>query len=250
MARTQHRSVTKRLKSAALFVGIVWALAGTFVAFELLALSTTRRAFSNPATFGKLMLSRATQESTACDVPPGKAGGQIGAISNSVANARSWLLGVNFGRDAQSRQWGGTGSQGDKQVVASIEQLSGMLAVPTPATFTAAQIANANTEFVSFVEGDAAGTAHGLALQYSPNACRLFKLGAFWGYSLLVRVALPGERSIYAIEIDYYGRQIGLPDELMRAMTAPTSANASRGELASETIALTDAVTKHLGATP
>jgi hypothetical protein len=244
MTPTRQGSWSRRLKNAALFVGIVWALAGSFVAFELLALFATQLAILD---LGNLALSQATQESTACDVQTGEAAERSGALSPSEAPARAWLLGMNVGRDAQSRQWVDSGSKPDQDAIANVKQLTDLLAVPAPGTFAAEQIASANTEFVSFVENDAAGTAHALALRYSPDACRVYKLGAFWGYSVQVRVSLPGEPSIYRVEINYYGRQVGLPEELIQMLIAPTSANASRRELAIETVALTEAVITHLG---
>jgi len=248
MTRTHPRSLVRRLKNGAAFVGIVWALAGSFVAFELLSLSGIELVLSDPGTFGNLALSQATQDSTACEVDKRDTARQVGTLSVSAARVRAWLLGVNLGRYAQSRQMVATGSQPDKQIRANVEQLTGMLAVPPPGAFAAAQVANANSEFVSFVERDDRGTAHQLAVLYSPEACRLYKLGAFWGYAMPVRAALPGQRSIYAIEISHYARQVKIPAELSDAMIKPTSAGASTRELADETMTLTDAVTKHLRA--
>jgi hypothetical protein len=244
MTPTRQGSPSRRLKNAALFVGIVWALAGSFVAFELLALFGTQLAIVD---LGNLALSQATQESTACDVRPGETAARGGALSPSEAPARAWLLGMNVGRDAQSRQWLDSRSEPDQDAIANVKQLADELAVSAPGTFAAAQIASANTEFVSFVENDGADTAHQLAVLYSPDVCRVYKLGAFWGYSLQVRVSLPGEPSIYRVEINYYGRQVGLPEELIQRLIAPTSANASRRELAVETVALTEAVITHFG---
>jgi hypothetical protein len=118
--------------------------------------------------------------------------------------------------------------------------------VPVPGAFSPRQIANANTEFVTHVEADASGTAHRLAVRYSPEACQLYKLGAFWGYTMWIRVSVPGKRTAMAIPINYYGRQAGVPEPLTRAMVTPASADTSRADRAAEAIALTEAVTKHL----
>ena len=76
------------------------------------------------------------------------------------------------------------------------------------------------------------------------------KLGAFWGYTMWIRVGLPGTTSAMAIPINYYGRQVGLPEPLTRAMITPASADGSRADRAAEAIGLTDAVMKHLAGAP
>ena len=53
MERPRPRSLVTRLKRAALFVAIVWALAASFVAFEQLPLSFVA---ANPEQFGDLLL--------------------------------------------------------------------------------------------------------------------------------------------------------------------------------------------------
>ncbi len=158
------------------------------------------------------------------------------------------MLGVHFGSDTQS----GVASRDrtNPQSVSEVERLAGRLSVPAPSPFSARQIANAHEEFVSHVEADAGGTAHRLAVRYSPEACQLYKLGAFWGYAMWIRVALPGTRSVMAIPINYYGRQAGLPEPLTKAMITPASADGSRADRAAEAIALTGAVTKHLAGAP
>ncbi len=248
MERPRPRSLSTRLKHAVLFVAIVWTLAASFVAFDLLMLSADDVMQANPEAFGDVMLSQATLQSTACKVSPGEATGQAGPLAASEAKADAWMLGVHFGSDTQS----GASSRDrtNAQSVSEVEQLAGRLSVPTPNPFAARQIANAYQEFVSHVEADAGGTAHRLAVRYSPEACQLYKLGAFWGYAMWIRVALPGTRSVMAIPINYYGRQAGVPEPLTRAMVAPASADGSRADRAAEAIALTGAVTKHLADAP
>ena len=92
------------------------------------------------------------------------------------------MLGVYFGSDTQSGK--PSGDRANAQSVSEVERLAERLAVPTPGSFAARQIANAFQEFVSHVEADAGGTAHRLAVSYSPEVCQLYKLGAFWGYAM------------------------------------------------------------------
>jgi hypothetical protein len=244
MERPRPRSLRTRLKRASLFVAIVWALAGSFVAFELLFLSATDAALANPEALGDLALPEATQLSTACKVGQDEATGQAGPLPAPDAKADAWMLGVRFGSDTQATASSRDSTTG--QSVSEVERLAGRLAVPVPGAFSPRRVANANTEFVTHVEADASGTAHRLAVRYSPEACQLYKLGAFWGYTMWIRVGVPGKRTAMAIPINYYGRQAGLPEPLTRAMVTPASADTSRADRAAEAIALTEAVTKHL----
>ena len=248
MERPRPRSVATRLKNAALFVAIVWALAASFVAFELLSLSVTDAIVANPEQAGDLALSRATQQSIACKVGPDESAGQAGPLDAPAARADAWMLGVHFGSDTQSGK--PSGDRTTSQFVSEVERLAQRLAVPAPRPFTARQIANAHDEFVSYVEADAGGTAHRLAVRYSPEACQVYKLGAFWGYTMWIRVSLPGTSTAMAIPINYYARQASLPEQLTRALTTPASADGSRADRAAEAIALTDAVMKHLAGAP
>jgi hypothetical protein len=244
MERPPPRSLRTRLKQASLFVAIVWALAGSFVAFDLLFLSAFDATLATPVALDKLALPEATQHSTACKVAPGEAANQAGPLGAPDAKADAWMLGVRFGSDTQAG--GPTQDSTNPQPVSEVERLAARLAVPLPGVFSARLLANAHAEFVTHVEADASGTAHRLAVRYSPQACQLYKLGAFWGYTMWIRVGVPGKRTAMAIPINYYGRQAGLPEQFTKAMVTPASADTSRADRAAEAIALTEAVMKHL----
>ena len=245
MERPRPRSLVTRLKRAALFVAIVWALAASFVAFEQLPLSLV---VANPEQLGDLALSQATQQSTACTVEPGEAAGQAGPLTAPEARADAWMLGVYFGSDTQSGK--PSMDRSTAQSVSEVERLAEKLSVPTPGPFSVRKFANTHDEFVSHVEADAAGTAHRIAVKYSPEACQTFKLGAFWGYTMWIRVGVPGTHTAMAIPINYYGRRVGLPETLTTAMITPASADGSRADRAAQAIALTEAVMRYLAGAP
>jgi hypothetical protein len=236
-----------RLTHAGLFVAIVWAVAGSFVAFELVSLRGMDFALAHPAIFRNLLLSRATQASTACDPGSAAAGGtNRRAAARADVRAGSWTLGMRVGRDAQARMATtvtpdvlGASAQG-------IRQLAGALGVAEPRRFLAREVLNANIEFVSFIEADADGTAHGLAVNYSPDACRLYKLGAFWGYAALVRTGVPGERNVYTVEINYYAKELDLPRALWQPFIERTPRNATAQDINAQNMDLTARLTSHL----
>jgi hypothetical protein len=242
-------SFVTRVKNAVAFVCIVWAVAATFIAFDLVSGLGMDVVLSNPGVFGNRALSNATRRSVTCDVGTDeKTRGDVGSLSAADARVGSWLLGLKIGRDAQARQSATVTPPVLAASGAGVEQVAAMLRVPPPGAFMPRQMAQSNTEFVSFIEADARGTAHRLAVGYSAQACYLFKFGAFWGYSTLSRFLLPGEGSVYAAEIDHYGREAGVPEPLWRPMVQPTSKNASAAQINEQSTQLTDGVNKYLAA--
>jgi hypothetical protein len=247
VAASPARPFASRLRHAVAFVSIVWAVAATFVAVEVVSLRGMDLALSYPALFGRLALSPIVTQSTSCvatasdarELPPP-------AFSVNEGRTGAWLLGLNLGRDAVFRQYAESNSPFLAELTAGSSELAGRLGVPAPAVFRAAQIANANTEFVAFVEQDAGETAHRLAERLSPQACELFKLGALWGYSEMLRPALPGERAVFAMEIRYHALRAGVPEPLWNPMLQRIPANSQADQVLAEMTKLTAGVTTYL----
>jgi hypothetical protein len=252
MALGTVRPIVSRARHVIAFIAIVWGVAATFVAFEVVQLSAVDFALRYPALFGDLMLSRTVTESTSCAVAAGSEPPQPPAtISEADARVGPWLLGLSLGRDAVFRQYAPSNRQVPDQLARGRDDLAARLSVASPEPFTPEQIANANIEFVAFVEqGGAAETARQLAATYSPRACELFKLGAVWGYSEMVRPILPGERAVFGMEIRHYGRRTGLPEPLWSPMLQVTAASATRDDIIASTETMTDSITKHLAGAP
>ena len=182
-----------RLKQGAAFVAIVWGVAASFVAFDVLALKGMDLAVAYQDLFGNLLLTAATTESRTCVVQPEeRAGGTLSIQETRGAQAGAWLLGLGVGRDAVVRQFSAADSGALTQLAATVEQLADSLGVPAPGVFEPEQIANANREFVAFVEADSRGTAHQLAVGHTGLACQVYKLGAMWGYSGVVGTGSSG----------------------------------------------------------
>ena len=247
MARVSPRPFVSRLRNVVAFVSIVWSVAATFVVFEIVSLSGMDLALSYPAVFGSLVLSPVVTQSASCVVAPG----DTGELPPSTAGANAgrtgaWLLGLNLGRDAVFRQYAESNSPFLAELAAGSSELAARLGVPSPAVFRPAQIANANTEFVAFVEQDASDTAHRLAENVSPHACELFKLGALWGYSEMVRPSLPGERAVFAMEIRHHALRADVPEPLWNPMMQRIPANSTPNEVIAQMTTLTGGVTRYL----
>jgi hypothetical protein len=239
-----------RARRALAFVAIVWAVGGSYVAFELASSGATDLMLSHPERFGALVLSRATTRSTTCVVAPGEtASGAEGGVSAAEARAASWLLGIGLGRDAVIRQLSGADPRMLESGVGQMTRLSEALGVPAPVVFAPRQVVNAHREFAQFVEADDRQIAHRLAVGHAPQDCELYKLGAFWAYSAAVRFFLPDRRAIYDAEIRHHARKAALPESLWRPMVDP-SASTDGADWAAQQEAVTARITKHLMSQP
>lgn len=227
-----------RFRSALVVVGLTLTVASTYVVIELVAVGSMTWMLGRPDVMGTLLLSEATRTSTTCDAPP--VGNTPPAAGPPLAARQaSWQLGLRLGMDAVGRQYTDPASDALLEGVRGMRDIATLLAVPAPEVFVPQQLANANTEFVAFVEADASRTGRQVAALHGTEACRLYKLGAFWGYASLVRPALAGNRAIFAAELQHYASRTGLPASLWTPMLAASSADASQEAIARETVAIT-----------
>jgi hypothetical protein len=238
-----------RLKRAGLFVAIVWSLAATFVAIEWLALLATQLAASNPAVVGEVLVPAITQESKACLVDPGERAAEAKQMAGSEALLLAWWLGISVGRDADTRQGFGSDARTANAAAAMVREHVALLAVPAPAAFVVKQTANAPTEFLEAIELDEQRTAHTLAVSYSPDTCRLYKVGALWGYLMATRANVGQNFAVLSIALRHHARQMQLPEHLWEPMVG-TPRGATGKERQAEILALTDAVAKYFQAAP
>ena len=232
MAATSR--LATRLKRAAAFVAIVWGVALSFVAFEVAILRGMDLALTYPDAFGNLLLPRAVSESTSCQAEPADGG----AREQPGVRAGAFALGVAAGREAVFRQWARSNPAAIDPLTAHVQQAAESLGVSPPASFVPQRLANANSEFVVWIEADPRGTARQLAARHSPQACHAYKLGAVWGYSEVVRMALPAEPAVFRVEIRHYAQRIPVPPELWRPMLRPAAAPVGSAELEAEMAAV------------
>jgi hypothetical protein len=256
--------VFNRVKPLAAFLAIVWGVAASFVAFESATISGFSWLAEPGGALADLALPAAVKNSRLC-----RADGNPSVPRHRFSpdnRAAAWMLGTRMGLftranllardtarppgDPQSREWVAAQRRFADGTAADVERLSAALNVPRPPVFTPVNQATINIEFVPFVEGADNSTGRALAVGYGSDACELYKMGAYWGFSMWVRTALPGEPNIYAREINYYARRLGLPESLWRPLIARTPANASGPTLAAEVDAATDSVTAHLQRAP
>ncbi len=247
MEQVQRRGfLHSRLGRIVVFVAIVWTVAGSFIAIEIAALGGMGWFMARPDMAGSLVLSNATRDSKTCTPAAGEKAAPAAANTAEVRTA-AWLMGLNIGRDGVARQSASVDRNTLAEVMKDVETLASTLGVPAPQPFVPRQLADANTEFIKFVESDSNETAQALAHRHSPEACHLFKLGAFWGYANLVRPFVPGERAIFAAELRYHAVRAKLDSSLWQSMTEGTQTSASREEIFRADAAVTEKLTKYLG---
>jgi hypothetical protein len=240
MAPSRFTNTFSHLKRVAAFVGIVWAVAASFVAFELASLFGFDLLLATG--MGRtLALPSAVRDSTACRVNASEHKGSRAERPGDNVDAAAWLLGVKVGMHAHAAV-----RQNTIEIAREIEQLAAFLQAPRPGPFGGATRADANTAFMLSVEADPDGTARSIAASHAETSCHFYKMGAYWGYAMMVRMALAGERSVFDLEIDYHARKTRLPAEIWEPLIERTRSNATREELVAETMQLTDAVTNHL----
>lgn len=247
-----------RIKRVAVFVGIVWAVALSFVALELVALAGFGLVLQTDAG-RRRAVPQAVRESQTCT--PNSPAGPSASDRADDGKAVSWVLGVTAGIRAQNARWGtyGTGAPAEApppwlliardrlaQAEAAVGELAAQLQLPPPPAFTEGERADAHHAYMILVESDAAGTARAIATRYSAAACHLFKMGAYWGFASEVRMLLPGQTAPFAPEIEHHAREANLPAGLWAPAIVPPPAGATTAEIAAEIQRVTQGVTEHL----
>lgn len=230
-----------------IFVAVVWSVAGSFVAFEILLLGAGGVLLGNPRIAESLALSTATRDSTTCDASPDRASLDAGAwATNPDVRFATWTMGLKLGRDAIARQY----STVDRRVLdaafSEAEALAVRLQITPPRGFIVEHALNANVEFFAYVEGDAQQTAGALTARYAPEACHLYKLGLFWGYASLVRGMIPGDATLFGAEMSHHARRAALPEELWVPMTERTTASDTSQQIWTAGEALTRRINEYL----
>ena len=157
-------SLGVRVKRVALFVAVVWAVAGSFIALELASLAGVDAAVAYPGVFGNIAVARSASRSTLCDVTSAS----TAAATSPQLLAGAWTLGLRLGREAEARQSPTVKAETLVQARAGVEQVAALLQIPAPARFEPTDLATANIAFVNTIEADTQGTAKALATVRSP----------------------------------------------------------------------------------
>jgi len=249
-----------RVKRVAAFFAIVWGVAASFASFDLFFRGLSSRLMETGGVFESLAPLSALENSEVCRVEPADSNSADRRASPDI-RSRAWALGVQMGLHARaalivaentqaSGERASASLAGQRRAVAGVaaelERLAAALNVPGPGAFTPANPTTVLIEFVPFVEGNENNTGKALATAYGRDACELYKMGAYWGFSVLMRAMVPGEVNVFDGEIAYYARRLEIPESIWRPMVARTPSNATSDALITEGDAATARVTAHL----
>jgi len=250
-----------RVKRVAAFFAIVWGVAASFAGFDLFFRGLSSRLMETGGVFESFAPLSALENSEVCRVEPADSN-SAGRRAPPDIRSRAWALGVQMGlharaalivaenTQASSSERAKASVEGQRRAVAGVaaelERLAGALNVPRPAAFAPANPTTVLIEFVPFVEGNENNTGRALATAYGRDACELYKMGAYWGFSVLMRAMVPGEVNVFDGEIAYYARRLEVPESIWRPMVARTPSNATSDALITEGDAATAQVTAYL----
>lgn len=195
-----------------------------FVALELY----DNRAFDSGA------LNREVLESQSCQAQAPVRLSQANEITPTVKVA-VWTMGLREGlmagwekqiRDGEAAasdpgmsQWVATARRALDEADASANRLAALLQVTRPALFEPENVLTELNDYRTYVESMTQPVARELASAYSPRVCEIYKMGAYWGFSILFRAAKPNQRNVFAAELSHYGERLRLRETLLLQMT-------------------------------
>lgn len=179
----------------------------------------------------------------------------------AVKTVAAWIMGVRLGEHAgwtqqmrngdafldqsEMRQWLESSQRNATRTRAAVARMASTLEVSHPVLFDPVATLMAVGAFRSYIERDDHAAAVALASAYSPATCEIYKLGAYWGFSILYRVAQPTSRNVYAPEITFYAKRVTLPAELLEAMLAAVPDNKTQSEVIEASEALSRAIAEY-----
>ncbi len=216
------------LARGALFVAIVWSIAGAFLALEFASnqlFYQAMRAGWLPAELVQgTRLMPATLVCRQEDVDATEAANVDvnDPIALREARSASWYLGLMFGFATAMSNVGLTGAQmaADRE---DVEKRAAMLRLPVPVAPKSRHVLDQMFDFHTNLEADPQCVAARLTRRYGPRFGYLYKFRAVAGYAMPVRGVRSGP--VFALEIQVYGRGAGIPQELWLPLTLASLAD-------------------------
>ena len=223
-SRFGQRSLSQTpLARGALFVAIVWSIAGAFLALESASNQLSNRAMRAGWLPAELVQGTSLMPATlVCrqqDVNAVEAANVDlnDPIALRDARSASLNLGLIFGFATAVSNLGLT----DTQMAArreNLERRAAMLHLPVPVAPKSQHILDQQFDFHTNLEADPQCVAARLTRRYGPRYGYLYKFGAVVGYAIPERGVL-NAGPVFALEIQLYGRGAGIPQELWLPLT-------------------------------
>jgi hypothetical protein len=197
--------------------------------------------------------SSVATKSTSCD-----AGTNDVSIFESRVPVAAWMLGAREGahagwlkqltdgevvREASGmEEWLTLSRKQAASASTSADRMATTLGVQRPAVFAPPHGREAIDAFQAWVEAADQPTARGLAATYAPWVCHLYKLGTYWGFSMLYRTAARNHANVFDGEIRHYADLVSLPQNLLDRMTTPASADLNDGQVVADSEGISRAI--------
>lgn len=234
------------------FVAIVWSIAGAFLALEFGWSEFLHRSISAGWLPGELAMP--TQERMLVEVCRQEDADAAEAATVVIEDAAAlqqmryatWMLGQQFGFAAAMANMGFTGAQ-TAPLREELQTWATMLRLPIPAAPESRHILHQLNDFGDYLEADPQCIAARLTLRYGSRYGYLYKFGAVVGYGVPARAQ--GIGAPFALQIQLYGREAGIPQELWLPLTRD-SADPPGADSLAKTIALMERLGQHIANSP
>lgn len=234
------------------FVAIVWSIAGAFLGLEFAwseFLSQSIRLGWLPAE-----LAMPTRERMVVEVcrpeDADKAEAATVVIEDAAAMQQmryaTWMLGQQFGFAAAMANMGYTDAQ-TAPLREELQNWAAMLRLPIPTAPKSQHVLHQLNDFGDYLEADPQCIAARLMHRYGSRYGDLYKFGAVVGYGVPVRAQ--GIGVPFALQIQLYGRNAGIPQELWLPLTQDFVDLPGTDPL-DKTIALVERLGQHIANNP
>jgi len=235
-----------RMRPVALVLIFIAVAAACVIAFFLVGVW-----LGDSEKLDRLALERRVSSANSCDARPLGQRTQT-AQERRTTTVAAWILGIREGGHAgwvrQIREGAAMSGQAGMQdwlaqsgkhaadANAAADRMAARLGIRRPPAFGAPGSDTSLKAFRDFVEAGQQPSARGLAEAYSTRLCDVYKLGAYWGFSILFRAAAPANRNVFASEIDFYARRLAMPEADVKSMldASPAGSDSAQVQAASE----------------
>ncbi|MGH6918927.1 MAG: hypothetical protein ACREJ0_14625 [Geminicoccaceae bacterium] len=159
----------------------------------------------------------------------------------------SWMLGQQFGFAVSMANAG----EADTQTVTLREDLqtwAAMLRLPTPTPPESRHLVSQLNDFTDHLVADPQCIAARLTRRYGPRYGYLYKFGAVVGYEIPLRAWDIG--GPFALQIQFYGRKAGIPQELWQPLTLGSLADLPGAHPRDKVIRLVERIGEHIATSP
>jgi hypothetical protein len=236
------------------FVAIVWSIAGAFLALEFAWSEFFHRSIR--AGWLPAELAMPTPER----MPAAAVCRQEDVDAEEVASLEaedpvalqqmryaSWMLGLQFGFAVSMADAG----QVDAQTAMPREDLqmwAATLRLPTPTPPEPRHLVSQLNDFTDHLVADPQCIAARLTHRYGPRYGYLYKLGAVVGYEMPLRAW--GIGGPFALQIQFYGRKAGIPQELWQPLTLASLGDLPGADPRERIIGLVERLGEHIATSP